>query len=118
MIICQKCMRKAELVTGEYIYSFNKKYKDNNYYICMTCGDYVGCHKGTTKALGTLANSELREKRIRVHKAFDLIWNSTASRKKAYIYLAEELNIPLAKCHIGLFNLDLCQRALGVMGCG
>lgn len=119
MIICQKCMRKAKLVTGEYIFPFNKKYKDHNYYVCEGCGDYVGCHEGTTKALGTLADKRLREKRIQVHRAFDQIWkDSPISRKQAYEYLAEKLDIPLVKCHIGLFDLQLCQRALEVMVCG
>ena len=117
-MICPKCKKEAVLVTGEYIYPSNKQYKDNNYYICETCGDYVGCHKGTTKAFGTLADYELREKRIQVHGAFDFMWDSPITRKEAYIYLAKELEIPLAKCHIGLFDLGLCQRALKVMGCG
>ena len=115
-MICLKCDKKAELVTGEHIHPFNEKYKKYNSYICTACGDYVGCHEGTTKALGTLADKRLREKRIQVHKAFDQIWkNLSMSIKQAYIHLAEMLDIPLVKCHIGLFDLDLCQRVLEVV---
>lgn len=119
MIICKKCNKKAELVTGKYIYPFNDKCKHKNYYVCRTCGDYVGCHKGTTKALGTLANKKLRKKRIQAHRAFDLLWkNSPITRKQAYIDLAKKLNISLSKCHIAAFNLETCNQVLELMKCG
>lgn len=115
MIICKRCNIKAELVTGEYIYPFNNRYKKNNYYICKICGDYVGCHRGTTIALGTLAGEELRKKRVQVHKAFDILWSDLATRKQAYINLAKKLNISLSKCHIAAFDDNLCKKALKII---
>lgn len=118
MIICKKCNKKAELVTGKYIHPFNNRYKHNNYYICKVCGDYVGCHKGTTKALGALANKELRKKRVQVHQEFDLLWNTTTTRKQAYINFAKKLNISLSECHIAMFDDETCDRALRILKCG
>ena len=40
-------------------------------HICDSCGAFVGCHKGTSNPLGTLANAELRELRKQAHSVFD-----------------------------------------------
>ena len=119
MIICPYCKKEAKFVTGEYVHPFQLQHKDKNYYICDACDAYVGCHKGTRKALGTLANSELRTLRITVHQKFDYIWaNGAMSRKKAYMALSTKLNIPLAKCHIADFDINRCKKVLEIIECG
>ena len=42
-------------------------------YICRPCDAWVGVHKGTDKALGRLANKELREAKKEAHFWFDKI---------------------------------------------
>lgn len=118
MIICPYCKKAAKFVTGIYIYPFQLQHKDKNYYICDPCDAYVGCHKGTRKVLGTLANAELRALRIKVHQKFDQAWeNGFVTRKEAYIALAEVLKIPLAKCHIADFDINRCKKVLEII-CG
>ena len=54
-------------------------------YYCEPCNAYVGCHKNSRKPLGTLANKELRELRIRTHEIFDPLWKSgKMTRSEAY----------------------------------
>lgn len=47
------------------------------------------------------------------HEAFDPLWRS-GQRKRAdtYKWLAEQLGLPLARCHIGLFDEAQCRRVL------
>ena len=118
-MICPYCKKEAKLVTGKFVHPFQSRHKNKNYYICVACDAYVGCHKGTRKALGTLANAELRILRMKVHTAFDPLWRSKViTRKEAYIALSKKLNIPLTKCHIAAFDIETCNRILEIIECG
>lgn len=113
---CPYCNKEAKFVTGEYVHPFQPRHKNKNYYICVACDAYVGCHKGTRKALGTLANDELRILRMKVHIAFDPLWRSKViTRKEAYIILAKKLNISLTKCHIADFDINRCKKVLEII---
>ena len=80
---------------------------------CATCAAWVGCHKGTTRPLGRLANEELRRARISAHAHFDRIWKfENTGRNKAYQWLAEALEIDMAKCHIGHMDVAQCRRVV------
>jgi hypothetical protein len=53
-----------------------------------------------------------------VHEVFDPLWNkkdNMMSRSEAYIWLAYELGIPVEKCHIGMFDVELCRQARQVV---
>jgi len=119
MTKCPYCGRKAKLVDGSYFHP-NTKYIDKNYFVCPGCDAHVGCHRGTSIPLGTLANAELRKKRILLHQTFDLSWkySKALTRRQSYISLSIKLNIPLAKCHIALFDLDMCDKAMEALLCG
>ncbi len=109
-VICPYCGKQAELVDSIRIYII-KSY--GRAYLCEPCWAYVGCHKGTTKPLGKLADAELRGERIKVHKAFDGYWRGQEmSRSLAYRWLAEQLGISMKKCHVGMFDLGMCELAL------
>ena len=83
----------------------------------------MGCHKANeeyghdgTKPLGTMANGDLRELRVRVHGFFDGLWRSgVVSRTEAYEWLSEELGIVPDLCHVGMFDEETCRRALVVL---
>ena len=80
--ICPYCGRETELIDSSEIYhgvSYGWMY------ICRPCDAYVGCYNGTTKALGRLADAELRKYKHEAHDVFDLIWkNHLMDRHKAY----------------------------------
>jgi hypothetical protein len=82
-------------------------------YVCSgwpKCDSYVGCQKGTEKALGRLANPELRFWKKKAHDIFDKLWkHGEMSRTDAYIWLSRELAIHPDKCHIGMFDIDQCK---------
>jgi len=63
--------------------------------------------------LGRLANAELRAAKRAAHAAFDPIWKGgDMSRHAAYGWLAKQLGISRANCHIGMFDVDGCEAVV------
>jgi len=117
---CQYCGKRSELVDSSVIYG--KEFNYGKMYRCAPCNAYVGCHKGGKgdEPLGTLANANLREMRKECHKLFDPLWQQKlipsfgqGHRKAACLWLAKQLHIDLSECHIGMFDEELCTKALG-----
>ena len=105
-LVCPYCNKSSELVDSKEIYGTSY----GMIYLCRPCDAYVGVHKGTTDALGRLANKELREAKKEAHKYFDLIWKTKQmTRTEAYQWLSNSLNTPKDYTHIGMFNVKSCQ---------
>lgn len=114
--ICPYCSDTSELVTGVTIYPHRPDLARKWFYLCADCNAYVGCHPKTKKPLGRLADSMLRGWKRNVHSLFDPLWESRKmSRKAAYAYLAEHLGIHRNECHIGMFDLETCKRAVNIL---
>jgi len=111
--ICPYCKRVSETVSGEVIYPHMPELRNKTFYLCSKCMAYVGCHPGTGRPLGSLANAETRKARLRLHFIFDSIWKKgVMSRKNAYKMLADKLGIKKkVDCHIGLFDINTCIKA-------
>ena len=101
--ICWYCGVKTELIETLFGYQYK----------CPKCFAYVGCHKGTKKSLGRVANKDLRAARQQAHKAFDAIWKKGyMDRCEAYKWLGEKLGLPKKYRHIGYFGVDTCKRVV------
>ena len=123
-VICQYCGKEAELVGGDKVYGGNEKYNNISVWSCEDCEAWVGCHPpnmryGRTgiEPLGKLAKKELREARRLVHGVFDPMWKEGVysvpyGRKSAYAELAKRLDISVDECHIAMFDVEMCQKAL------
>jgi hypothetical protein len=110
---CPYCGNKSELVTGDIVYPFRADLKALKFYNCEPCDAFVGTHKSTNKPLGTLANDTLRGLRSMVHKEFDPLWKEgTLTRGGAYGWLAVALSLPKELCHIAMFDVATCHKAL------
>ncbi len=113
-IVCPYCGSIAVLRDGEYVYS--GRAKGEKLYVCSMypeCNAYVGVHKGTNIPLGTLANSELRNKRIRAHKLFDSIWkNKLMSKKEAYRWMEYSMGLIKSDAHIAKFSDYRCEELM------
>lgn len=114
---CQYCESKAELVDGVAIYGpYQPKFAHKQFWLCKPCGAYVGCHEGTTRALGRLANSSLRKARMEAHAAFDPFWRErNMTRRQGYRWLADQLGITPRQCHIAFFDEARCHRVVAVV---
>lgn len=116
LLPCPYCRNPAELVTGKEIYPNRQDLFDLNFWRCEPCGAYVGCHKKQgdgSQPLGRLANAELRKAKTKAHAAFDPIWQGKEmKRSDAYAWLAKQLGAPVARTHIGEFNVADCMRVV------
>jgi hypothetical protein len=128
--ICPYCSARAR-----YLQSSAELYGGRDYgpvWACLRCRAWVGCHKGTTTPLGRLADAHLRRWKRNVHAVFDPIWQRRFERKHVvdpkykkaharggrYKRLAELMGIPRNECHIGMFDIQLCKRAISIIESG
>ena len=112
ILICPDCGGKAELKDSAIIYgkSYGLAYVCENY---PKCDNFVGCHKGTNKPLGTLANAKLRSKRKETHSLFDQLWKGeNRERGQAYKFMAEVLDIDQEQAHIALLTFAQCDKLI------
>jgi len=108
-LICPYCGCDSEYVDSSCIYG--KSY--GMIYLCAKCDAYCGVHVGTDKALGRLANKELRYWKKQAHLYFDVLWKSGKMRRsKAYWWLSNELGIRKKYTHIGMFSVETCKRVV------
>lgn len=112
-VICPYCSRPAVRTSSVEVYGVDY----GMIYLCRPCHAYVGCHKRSGKPLGTLANAELREYRKAAHTAFDPLWNAVGGkffgyRRDAYEWLAVRMELPVEKCHIGMFDVRQCKQVI------
>ena len=113
-VYCDYCGRRAEFVDSKIIYG--KSY--GMAYLCPACGAYVGVHKGTDRPLGRLANAELRAWKRYAHNAFDPLWQQgvfKGRRCAAYAWLAQQMNLPVEKAHIGMFDIGQCRKVIKII---
>lgn len=113
-VICDYCGRKAELVDSKVIYGTSY----GMMYLCRHCNAYVGCHKGTDRPLGRLADAELRYWKKAAHAVFDPLWRQgrfRGQRKAAYEWLAEQMELPVEQTHIGMFDIAQCKQAIKIV---
>jgi hypothetical protein len=114
--ICPYCNSKTEYVDSSCIYG--KSY--GMIYICKPCDAYVGVHKGTDKALGRLANKDLRHWKKEAHAHFDPIWkkevekgiDKKGARNKAYKWLSEQMELHIDLTHIGMMDIKQCKQVV------
>jgi hypothetical protein len=119
--VCPYCLRATEMVDAAEVYG--QSYAGRFWmYLCRPCDAYVGTHPGTTRALGRLANKELREWKKLAHRYFDVLWrqkmqngfSKTKARNLGYKWLSEQLGIPQKNTHIGMFDVAECQAVVAV----
>lgn len=52
---------------------------------------------------------------MEAHAAFDPLWKVEGHKRgQLYGWLAKQLGIPKEKCHIGMFDEDMCGRVVEI----
>ena len=114
--ICRYCGGVIRLVPAESVYGESAAklgMMGEKLYQCQNCSARVGCHKGTARPLGNVANEVLRLKRMEAHRVFDAFWKARhMSRTQAYKWLSQQMRIPVKQTHIGGFEMDQCQQVI------
>lgn len=117
--LCPYCERRSVFYKdSSVVYSKNC----GPIYYCKPCDAYVGCHKGTKKSLGRLANAELRYAKKVAHAYFDPLWKQAMklgrekweARNAAYDWLSKQMNLPPEHCHIGMFDIEECNLVVDI----
>ena len=102
-LVCPYCKQPSVLVQTQYGYMYE----------CAPCDARVGTHKGTTDALGRLANATLRKLKQEAHAQFDKLWREGfMGRREAYRWLSQSVGVPIDYCHIGMFGENTCQKVV------
>lgn len=119
-IKCPYCGSRALLRPASVVYGEKAADPAAPYYVCArfpACDAYVAAHKKNCLPMGSLANAELRRKRIQAHAALDRLWESgLMSKKQAYLWLQVELGLPEQEAHIGRFSIFRCEQVIQLCG--
>lgn len=114
IIRCPYCGGTAILRDESYVHK--NMSGEGKVYVCChypVCNSYVGVHKGTSIPKGTLANKELRQKRIYAHRIFDQIWKQgILSKREAYRWIADKFCLTSQQAHIGEFSDYMCEQLI------
>lgn len=126
---CAECGSLASIVDGKLIYPQRPELWINDdgsqrwWWLCNQCGAYCGVHRGTLKPLGTPAGAETRRARLSAHAAFDPLWqkrqrlseiSKTKARNRGYQWLADQLGIRRADCHIAMMDAATAWRVVEI----
>ena len=88
-LYCPYCKRPGVLRPAAYVYGDNNLDPEKYLYVCSgypSCDSYIGAHKKSMRPMGTMADSNLRNKRIEAHRALDAIWkNGYMTKHSTYI---------------------------------
>ena len=129
--ICTSCGVASRLTNGQEVYPHRPDLYSKSIYVCDDCGGRVGCHPGTTSAVGTPANALLRKERSKVHRLIDPIWKhahkshcynkdmdrramravKSKTRTRVYAFIASKMSLTASQTHVGMFNEEQCARA-------
>lgn len=96
---------------GHVSYLASNKYESGFMYSCDNCHAQVGTYKRNKDvAMGILADSQTRKKRIEVHNLLDRFWRGQKTRTLLYQKLAAELGIEESICHFAYMDYEtLCK---------
>lgn len=111
-MICPYCKKEARWCENKERYGKNYG-KSYMCYWCKDCDSYVGCHENTKRPLGTMANAELREWRMKTHAAIDPLWKEgKMTRKQVYSFLSQSLG---REIHVGESDIEMCQKIISTI---
>lgn len=111
--VCRDCKAPGRLTSGREVFPKRPDLAHKGFWVCDGCKARVGCHPGTSVALGEMATEALRRARTAAHDSFDPLWRSgRMTRSAAYAWLAEAVGVPADRAHIGMFDAEKCQRVV------
>lgn len=117
-IHCPYCGSPALLRPASFVHGKTEKSQGKHLYVCRNwpkCDAYVAAHEFDLTPMGTLANGNLRHKRILAHKALEKYQKITKmDRWATYLWLEGRLGLDKQSTHIGLFSDETCDEVIAL----
>ena len=117
-IYCPYCGAPAVCRPSSTVYGADTIDRKSYLYICSnwpSCDAYVSAHKTDRRPMGTLANGNLRHKRILAHQALEKLQKERHMDKWAsYVWLQTKLGLDAHHAHIGMFSEQLCDQVISL----
>lgn len=117
-INCPYCGSPAHCRPASMVHGTSTLEKGRYLYVCSRwpeCDAYVAAHKNDKSPMGTLANGNLRHKRILAHHALQELQRSRHMEKwAAYLWMQGKLGLSEEQAHIGLFSEQMCDRVVSL----
>ncbi len=114
-IYCPYCGAEAKLRPASVVYKENTL-SGGYLYICdryPKCDSYVRAHDVSKLPMGTLANGNLRSKRIKAHQVFSKMWQSgIMTKRQAYLWMQGKFGLNEDQAHIGKFGEYMCDELI------
>lgn len=115
-IHCPYCGADALLRSASFVHGKSEQSQGKHLYVCRNwprCNAYVAAHEFDLTPMGTLANGNLRHKRILAHKALEKYQKITKmDRWATYLWLEGRLGLDKQRTHIGLFSEETCDEVI------
>lgn len=117
-IKCPYCHAHASLRPASLVYGSTPQTRGKFLYVCdrwPACNAYVSAHERTLLPMGTLANGDLRHKRILAHRALKKLQQDCHMEKwEVYIWLQAKLGLDAHQTHIGQFSEYMCEQVISL----
>lgn len=115
---CPYCGAPAVCRPASTVYKDNLHSKGSYLYLCSrwpACDSYVSAHKRDRSPMGTLANGNLRHKRILTHRALSQVQKELHMDKWAtYLWLEGKIGLEPGQTHIGMFSEQMCDKVIAL----
>jgi len=117
-INCPYCGAPAVCRPASTVYGTVLRQKGSYLYLCSrypACDAYVTAHKKDRRPMGTLADGNLRHKRILAHQALEQLRQARRMDKWAvYVWLQGKLKMEPEQVHIGMFSEEMCDQVISL----
>ena len=117
-IHCPYCGAPAVCRPASTVYGTDTIAPKSYLYLCSnwpSCDAYVSAQRKDRRPMGTLANSELRHKRILAHRALQRLQKERHMDKWAtYLWLQARLGLDADHAHIGIFSSQMCDQVISL----
>ena len=116
-VICPYCGKKAVLRPASYLYGEKRIFTpETMFYVCSgypDCNAYVSANQKNHRPLGIMADGELRNLRIKTHRALREIWTQGYMTKNStYHWLSGKLALPEKETHVAMFSTYRCRETI------
>ena len=115
---CPYCGAPAVCRPASTVYKNALRNKGSYLYLCSrwpACDAYVTAHKKDRRPMGTLADKNLRHKRILAHRALENLRRECHMDKwAAYVWLQGKLKMGPEQVHIGMFSEQMCDLVISL----